>query len=369
MSTSPRSILELPFGHLPDPDEFIQAAMDWHFNPATGAPFWLERAKALNFDPRTDVKTHADLTLFPNVTDELRDVAVSNLIPRGYGPRPDVIAVIESGGTTGAPKALPLMADFAQLMVDRDVWIFQQYGLTREKNWLCFSPAGPHGAFEQARRGARAWGVLAFGIDMDPRWVKKQIAAGNHKEAEAYTEHLLDQATYILRTQNIGYIRLTPPILARIVRRDEMVELIQETVEYIHWGGASMDVDTRDYYRTEVFAGITLAGSYGTTMALGSGGAQRFGAEDADETIFDPTLSPYTTFAVRDQRSGKPVAYHERGQLVIDHVSKALLLPNNAERDAVTRIASENPTQIGDSIADIAPLREFEGSKVIEGVY
>ena len=28
----------------PDPDTFIPAAMEWHFNPSTGSPFWLERA-------------------------------------------------------------------------------------------------------------------------------------------------------------------------------------------------------------------------------------------------------------------------------------------------------------------------------------
>ena len=369
MPVTASAVLELPFGRLPDPDEFIQAAMAWHFDPGTGAPFWIERARTLEFDPRADVKTHADLAWFPNVTDELRDVPVTDLIPRGYGARPDVISVIESGGTTGAPKALPLMADFAALMVDRDVWIFEHYGLTREKNWLCFSPGGPHGAFEQAKRGARAWGVLPFGIDMDPRWVKKQIEAGRQKEADAYAEHLLDQAIHILRRQDIGYIRLTPPILARIVRREAMIDLIRANVEYIHWGGASMDADTRYFYRTEVFDGITLVGSYGTTMALGSGGAQRFGAEDADETIFDPTLSPYTTFAVRDKDSGEPVAHGQRGQLVVHHVSKALLLPNNAERDEVTRVVPQDPDQIGDSIADIAPLRSFKGATVTEGVY
>jgi hypothetical protein len=364
-----KSILELTFGCVPDPDDFIQAAMAWHFDPETGSPFWIERAKALDFDPRTDVKTHADLALFPNVTDELRNVEILRLIPRGYGPRPDVVGIIESGGTTGAPKSLPLMADFAKLMVDRDVWIFEHYGLSHNKNWLCLTPAGPHGAFEQAKRGARAWGVLPFAIDMDPRWVKKQISAGNQKEADAYAEYLIDQAMFILRSQNIGYIRLTPPILARIVRRDDMIELIRKNVEYIHWGGASMDADTRHYYRSEVFEGINLVGSYGTTMALGSGGAQRFGAEDADETIFDPTLTPYTTFNVRDKDTGEPVAYGQRGQLIVNHVSKAFLLPNNAERDAVTRIAPQDPSQVGDSIADVAPLGVFKGKKVVEGVY
>ncbi|MBW4330779.1 long-chain fatty acid--CoA ligase [Stakelama sp. CBK3Z-3] len=362
-------ILSLPYGVMPDPDAFIQAAMAWHFNPETGAPFWIERAKSLEFDPLTDVRSHADLSLFPNITDEIRDHPVTAFIPRGYGSRPDVISVIESGGTTGAPKALPLMADFAQLMVERDNAVWEHYGLTQKKNWLLFSPSGPHGALEQARRGAKAWGVLPFAIDMDPRWVKKQVAAGNQAEADAYADHLLDQAAFILKSQNIGYIRLTPPILARIVRREDMLEVIRENVEYIHWGGASMDADARHFYMDVILPGITLAGSYGTTMALGSGGRQRFGAEDADETIFDANLSPYTTFEVRDEKTGECVEYGNRGQLVVHHVSKALLLPNNAERDEVTRVAPVDANQIGDSIADISPLVSFKGQKVIEGVY
>lgn len=362
-------VLELPFGRMPDPDEFIQAAMAWHFDPETGSPFWIKRAKTLDFDPRTDVKTHADLALFPNFTDEMRDIELSELIPRGYGPRPDVVGVIESGGTTGAPKSLPLMADFAQLLTDCEVSALQRLGLSRRRNWLCITPSGPHGALEQARRAARAWGVVAFAIDMDPRWVKKQIGSGKQKEADLYAEHLVDQAENILGGQNIGCIYVTPPVLARMIRRDNVVDLIRGSVELISWGGASMDADTRRFYSTELFKGMKLNGGYGTTMALGSGGRQRFGAENADQTIFDPSLSPYTTFGVRDKDTGLPVAHGQRGQLVVNHVSKAFLLPNNAERDHVTRIAPVNSSQVGDSIADVAPLREFKGEKVIEGVY
>jgi phenylacetate-coenzyme A ligase PaaK-like adenylate-forming protein len=361
------SVLELPYGRSPDPDELVQAAMAWHFEPETGTEFWVERAKTLDFDPRTDVKTHADLAMFPNVTDELRNVPVRKLVPRGYGPEPEIVSVIESGGTTGAPKALPLMADFAQLMVGRDLASLERAGLPHDKDWLAMAPSGPHGAFEQARRAARAWGALCFGIDMDPRWVKKQISAGHAKEADAYAEHLLDQVTFILRNQNIGYLRCTPPMLARLVARDELVDLVRSSVELLTWGGASMDADSRDFYQRDVFPGITISGGFGTTMALGSGGSQRLG--DTDETIFDPNLSPYTTFEVRNTETGRSVAYGERGQLVVHHVSKALLLPNNAERDEVTRIAPVNGGQVGDSIADISPLRVFEGTEVIEGVY
>ena len=32
-------ILDLPIGARPDPDEFVRAAMEWHFNPETGSVF------------------------------------------------------------------------------------------------------------------------------------------------------------------------------------------------------------------------------------------------------------------------------------------------------------------------------------------
>jgi hypothetical protein len=53
-----------PFDRV-DPDEFVRAAMRWHFDPATGSRYWLDRAERLDFDPRHDVKGVADLVLFP----------------------------------------------------------------------------------------------------------------------------------------------------------------------------------------------------------------------------------------------------------------------------------------------------------------
>src|SRR5688500_15241280 len=110
-------VLDLPAHVQPDPDEFIQAAMEWHFGPETGSPFWLRRAKSLDFDPRKDVETHDDLRLFPNIVNELRDVPVTDLIPRGYGARPDIVGVFESGGTTGVPKRVVCLGDWLERFV------------------------------------------------------------------------------------------------------------------------------------------------------------------------------------------------------------------------------------------------------------
>jgi hypothetical protein len=75
----------LPRCRLQDPQAYLLAVLQWHFGPDTGSTYWLKRAKALDFDPLTDVNTFADLTLFPNIVDELRDVPVRDLVPAGYG--------------------------------------------------------------------------------------------------------------------------------------------------------------------------------------------------------------------------------------------------------------------------------------------
>jgi phenylacetate-coenzyme A ligase PaaK-like adenylate-forming protein len=358
-------VLDVALVH-PDPDAFIRAAMEWHFSPTTGSRFWLERAKSLDFDPREDVKSFDDLALFPNVTNELRDVPAEDLIPRGYGPHPEVIGVYESGGTTGAPKRVVMLRDWWDSELARQVAHLDARGVPRNRNWLALFPSGPHMAGALMRSQAAAMGGVPFTIDMDPRWVKKLIAAGKADEANAYAEHLIDQVAFVLQTQDIGVLFSTPPLLERLARRDDLVELVRETVQVIGWGGAHMDADTRQLYRTEIFPGLTIFGSYGSTMILGTA-PERPGLTDEDPCIFDPP-SPSITFSVVEPDSGRTVPYGERGQVVMNHVSKSFLLPNNLERDLATRMAPLEG-QAGDSVADVTPVERFDDEAVIEGVY
>jgi phenylacetate-coenzyme A ligase PaaK-like adenylate-forming protein len=361
-----KPVLDAAFNVDPDPGEFIRAAMGWHFSPATGSPFWCKRAESLAFDPRTDVKSFEDLALFPNVTNELRDVRAEDLIPQGYGPHPDVIGVFESGGTTGAPKRIVMLREWFDRMLAWQVAHLQARGVPSRRNWLVLIPNGPHMAGELVRRQAAALGGLSFAIDMDPRWVKQLIAAGKADEADGYAEHLIDQAAFVLETQDIGVLMTTPPLLERLARRDHLVELVRQKVHTIVWGGAHMDADTRLLYRTEVFPGVTLEGTYGSTMVLG-GATERLGLTDEDPCIFDP-FSPYITFSVVDPDTGRKVPYGQRGQVVMNHVSKSFLLPNNLERDMATRVRGPEG-QVGDSVADVTPVPRFDDETVIEGVY
>lgn len=158
----------------------------------------------------------------------------------------------------------------------------------------------------------------------------------------------------------------TPPLLERLSQNDHLVKLINEKVQFIQWGGAHMDGDTRHLFRTEVFPGIPLQGGYGSTMILG-GALERIDPAGHDLCIFDP-FTPYISFSVINPDTGKNVAYSERGQVVMNHISKGMLLPNNLERDTAVRI--QPPAgQVGDSVADIRPVASFDNETVIEGVY
>lgn len=360
------SALDLPMDEQPSGKELIEAAMDWHFGPDTGSPFWLDRARTLDFDPRTDVRTFEDLALFPNVANELREVRVQDLIPRGYGDRAGLVGVFESGGTTGAPKRVVCLADWLERYTS---WVsrnMDERGFARGAHYLNMVPTGPH-AFGHYTAGlARMRGGATFGIDMDPRWVKRCIAAGRDKEAERYADHLVEQGTYVLDTQDVGVLVITPPLLVRLARSDRLVDLVNRTVRVIYWAGTHMDADTRHLLRTEVFPEVELFGAYGSTMVL-CVTVDRAGLSVEDPCVFDP-FAPYISFSVVDFDTREVVPYGRRGQVVMNHVSKAMFVPNNLERDEATRI-EPLPGQLGDSVADVTPVRVFDDQTVIEGVY
>jgi len=359
-------ILDCPANEAPNPAELIEAAMKWHFSPQTGSPFWLERMKKLDFNPIKSVRTFEDLKLFPNVVNELRDVPVQDLIPRGYKSLGDLYGVYESGGTTGAPKRVVCMVDWMERWLTFSQRHLDARGVPRNLNWLALMPDGPHIFGAALREGAKRAGGILFTIDMDPRWVKKCIAEGRAEEAGRYAEHLINQASFLLKTQDVGVLITTPPLLERIAKYDELVKLINKKIKLIQWGGAHMDADTRQLFRTEVFPGIQMQGGYGSTMILG-GSLERIESTGTNLCVFDP-LSPYISFSVIDPVTGKTVPYGQRGQVVMNHISKGMLLPNNLERDTAVRVQPPKG-QLGDSVADVCPVASFDNRPVIEGVY
>lgn len=116
--------------------------MQWHFDPATGSRYWLGRAGRLGFDPRQDVKGVADLALFPDMADELRDVRVADLIPQGYGSRARLLKVFDSGGTTGAPKRVVQLDDWMRHSAEQVDHRLRAHGLPLRAQWLMSADGG-----------------------------------------------------------------------------------------------------------------------------------------------------------------------------------------------------------------------------------
>ena len=93
-------------------DAHVREIVKWHFDPATGCPFWLERAKTLRL--RSADRRPAPSTIsnkFGFFEDEwLRGGPVRRWVPKGYAGKP--IYVFETGGTTGIPKSRINHEDF-----------------------------------------------------------------------------------------------------------------------------------------------------------------------------------------------------------------------------------------------------------------
>lgn len=360
------SILDLPREvSVDDPDAYLRAAIAWHFSAETGSAYWLSKVPDLDFDPLTDVTTFEDLTLFPNLVAELRDVAAEDLIPRGYGSPAPVFKVFESGGTTGAPKRIIATPDWREQSARWAAEDFANGGYVRGRGLLGIVPAGPHFVGTQTPVVAERLGSVYYTVDLDPRWVKKLIARGDLEHTAAYVEHLVEQVGYLLRSQDIGNIFTTPPIIQAIARDDELVKLVNDKVRYLVTGGAQMDADTYLLLR-DVFPNTTSTMLYGNTMILGQMMTRM--AQPVDGVfVFDP-CSPYVTARVVDPDTGKTVRYGERGRVELSYVAKTMFIPKNLERDTAIRYPGL-PGKVGDSIAAVRPVLAFEGEQVIEGVY
>jgi acyl-CoA synthetase (AMP-forming)/AMP-acid ligase II len=227
---------------------------------------------------------------------------------------------------------------------------------------LCMMPSGPHGVGHFDRAVAERLGATFHAIDLDPRWVKKLAARHASGEVAAYVDHVVEQARFVLETQSVANLHATPPLLEALARDDALVDLVNAKIRYILLSGAHVDADTLDVLR-EVFPATRVALAFGSTMILSQAATRTID----DQTVFDPR-SPYVVFRVVDPLTGDRVPYGERGQIVMNHVSKGMFIPNNLERDTAIRIPGP-PGSVGDSVSEVAPVAVFGGEAVIEGVY
>ena len=346
--------------------QHLNDVMRWHFSPKNGTPFWLEMLDQLGFNPIEDINSLADLALFPDVSLMLREIPVEYLQPKGLD-KADLAGIFESGGTTGKAKRVVAYEEWLAQLVNWRLSGFDKHSEDNQsQNTLAIIPTGPHIVGAINIRRARARGGLCFTVDLDPRWVKKLIKAGDMDGVKSYADHLIDQAEQIIETQSIAYLVTTPPLLEAIARRLDLAKHLNQTLKMITWGGTHMDVDTLDYLKTSVFPDVPISASYGSTMILSETRA-RADEDYNGSPIFD-SYAPYVLLEVVDPESRLPVSYYERGQVVMNHLSKFALFPNILERDTAIRLPALGH-QSGVAVSEVQTMAEVSGQVVIEGVY
>ncbi|WP_457134086.1 AMP-binding protein [Mycobacteroides abscessus] len=344
--------------------EHVQRAMKWHFSPETGSEFWLEKAKSLDFDPISDVKTRRDLFKFPDVSSEWKDAPIEALTPANMSAFGIVPRIYESGGTTGAPKRI---VDHSQWALS-SAWAakaLQYVGAPRLGSMLYLGPSGPHVVGHAVAVMADELGLPLLRIDLDPRFVRTAISGGHGGVADAYIEHILRQARWALQSQRVTVLWATPPLLDAIALDSELAHLVRQSVRLIVWGSTSMDPDSLHILRTEVFPETVICGLYGNTMM---GIAVELEPGSHKRPIFTPHF-PFSAVSVIDTEDQSDVEYGARGAVAIHVLTPELLLPVSFERDEATRVKSPSHDAEGhDSVQDIQPLK-IPGQQIIEGVY
>ncbi|MFE9248975.1 AMP-binding protein [Streptomyces sp. NPDC007088] len=356
-----RSLLELEEAAAIDPEEYLRAALRWHFHEDTGSPLWLDLAGRLGFDPVHDIRSFEDLGRFPDISAHLRDRPVADLVPRGLAHEP-VPSVFETGGTTGSPKRLVYTDRWVRRALAWKTAELREAGFPAGEPWLVAMPSGPHAFGHTTRLQAKALGSLLHTVDLDPRWVKKLIASG--ESPAPYVAHLIDQIGHVVRTQNIAAITTTPPVFCELLLNEELTDRLRSTLKYVAFAGAHLDEDTHDLI-ADALPGTVIQNIYGSTMVLTT--TRPRAGTGASAPVHDG-YSPFVVFAVVDPDTHAPVPFGERGQVRMTHISSGMFIPNNLERDSAVREPAPAGAA-GDSLGSPRPLAAFDGEPVIQGVY
>ncbi len=343
-------------------NSWTREVVEWHFNPATGTPYWLEMAKTLDFDPRQDVKTYDDLDKFGFFRDEdLRGGPVRRWVPKGLAGKP--IYTFETGGSTGVPKSRIASEDFR---IDYEMFsdtLPDEY-FPKGADWLMLGPSGPRRLRLAVEHLAQHRGGIAFCVDLDPRFVIKLIKMGEMQMMERYKSHVIDQAVTILKAHDIKCMFATPKLLESLC---EKVSLKKMGITGVFCGGTEMTPQFHRFAVEELMEGAYFAPTYGNTLMGLATHKQPFDPADNYAIIYYPPSPRAMIEVVNPDDPTELVGYGETGRVRLTTLTKEFFMPRFLERDECER---EKPCEKypWDGVRNVRPFSRFATS-VVEGVY
>jgi hypothetical protein len=367
-------------------DAHFVEIVKWHFSPATGTPFWLEKAKSFNFNPLTDVKGFDDIRKFPIFEDDwLRGGPVRRWVPNAYKDRG--VYVFETGGTTGLPKSRIVIDDFKidyEMMSDT---LPDRY-FPRGSNWLMLGPSGPRRLRLAIEHLAQYRGGICFCIDLDPRYVVKCLKDRKIAEANAYKEHCIDQALTILAGgHEIQCMFTTPKLLAafdealragkledkfrslgKAIPNGGLRSIKSAGIKGIFSGGTEFTPQfTREAYEEMLDNGdVYMTPTYGNTL-MGLACSKPIGPEDGFKISYYAPQPRAVIQVVNPKNFDEIVGYGATGRVLLTTLTREFFVPRFPERDEGER---EPPFEKfpWDGVSGVRPFAELAGGTVV-GVY
>ena len=343
-------------------DAWVRDIVQWHFDPATGCPFWLNYARQLNWDPRREINGYDDLDRFGFFQDEwLRGGPVNRWVPKGLAGRP--VYVFETGGSTGVPKSRINIEDFR---IDYEAFsdTLPDEAFPRGSDWLMIGPTGPRRLRLAVEHLAQHRGGICFLVDLDPRWVIKLLKRGRFDQAEAYKNHVIEQALTLLRAHdNIHCLFTTPKLLEALC---EKVKIRKMGITGVFCGGTEMTPEFHRKAVDELLDGVYFAPTYGNTL-MGLAVHKPRLPEDNYAVIYYPPAPRAVIEVVDPDRPERVVGYGETGRVRLTTLTKEFFMPRFLERDEAER---EPPCEwyAWDGVRNVRPFSRFQ-TKVVEGVY
>jgi hypothetical protein len=348
-------------------DAWVREMVAWHFDPATGSPFWLDYAAKLGWDPRREVHEFDDLRKLGEFQDEwLRGGPLRRWLPKGLAGKP--IYVFETGGTTGIPKSRIACDDFRT-----DYEYFSETlpdeHFPKGSNWLMLGPSGPRRLRLSVEHLAQHRGGICFCVDLDPRWVIKLIKKGWGEHLQAYKDHVIEQAVTILQAgHDVRCLFATPKLLeALALRLEEMGTTIRKMgITGIFSGGTEFTPQWNRFAHEELLDGAYMTPTYGNTL-MGLAASAPSGPHNNYKITYYAPQPRAVTEVVDFDDSSRLVDYGQTGRVKLTTLTKEFFMPGFLERDEGER---EPPYEKypWDGVSGVRPYRGFASTTTV-GVY
>jgi phenylacetate-coenzyme A ligase PaaK-like adenylate-forming protein len=349
-------------------DSHTREIVEWHFNPETGCPFWLDFAVGAGWDPRKEIRCFDDLKKFPPFQDDwLRGGPVRKWAPKGFAGKP--MYIFETGGTTGIPKSRLAFEDFRTDYEMFSDTLPERY-FPRGSNWLMLGPSGPRRLRLAVEHLCQHRGGICFCVDLDPRWVVKLIRQGQMDQMEMYKAHVIEQAVTLLGAgHEIRCMFTTPKLLEALAEALEArgSSIRQAGVTGIFAGGTEFTPQYTRFAMEELLGeGVYLTPTYGNTL-MGLACSKPVGPEDGYKIAYYAPQPRAVIEVVRFDNYDQVVGYGETGRVRLTTLTRETFIPGFLERDEGER---EQPIEQfpWDGISGVRPFRQFASSTTV-GVY